>query len=319
MSQGKSEQTRRKTIIKIDEALLNPSQLSSLCIECSQFENCVHASKADCLLQSCCNTEMEPLEKGSAIVLNAVQVELANYLSDDREGTIITLRKGAASETSQSKQAERILRNSIFQAQERERKLISRELHDGVGQSLFGMLLQVELLATFSNNSQKVNEYLERLQGSLKQTIEEVRNLSAQIRPSTLDDFGLVVTLRHFIEDFGNRFGMQINLTNKGCNDRLPVVTETALYRIAQEALINAAKYSGAERIDIVLELDELNGRIVLQIRDFGKGFEINSEHRTGIGIYSMEERANLLNGDFQISSELGVGTLVQVAVPYQK
>jgi len=209
-----------------------------------------------------------------------------------------------------------MITHSIFQAQERERKLISRELHDGIGQSLFGILLQAEFIKSIPRNKNELDIQLEKHQRMITQTIEDVRNLSSELRPSTLDDHGLIVTLKNFIRDFSNRFGMQINFTFKGCNERLPSSIETALYRIAQEALINAAKYSSAERIDIVIDVDKNSDKVILSISDFGKGFELNPSNRNGVGIYSMEERASILGGDFSIVSEIGKGTQIQVIIP---
>ena len=206
--------------------------------------------------------------------------------------------------------------HSIFQAQERERKLISRELHDGVGQSLFAMLLQVELLKGKAK-SDEMCEQITKLQTMLSQTIEDVRHLSAELRPSTLDDFGLIVTLKNFIRDFSKRFGTQINFTIKNIDERLPYTMETALYRIAQEALINAIKYASADRIDVRLLFDIETSSVHLSVVDFGKGFELNPENRKGVGIYSMEERASMLDGRFEITSTIGEGTRVLVQIPF--
>lgn len=246
-----------------------------------------------------------------------VQATISYYSTPYGEkGTIVGLQKVSEKRKEEHKKIQKLITHSVFQAQEKERKLLSRELHDGVGQSLFGMLMQTDIIKSIPLDKNELNMQLEKLQRMITQSIEDVRNLSSELRPSTLDNFGLLVTLKTFIRDFGNRFGMQINFTFKGDNDRLPSSIETALYRIAQEALINAAKYSKAERIDIVMDIDQLKDKVSLSITDFGKGFEINSENRKGIGIYSMEERALILGGDFSISSEIGKGTQVKVIIP---
>lgn len=250
-----------------------------------------------------------------------VQATISFYKTQGNEtGTAIALQKVSDEKKDEYKKIEKMITNSIFQAQEKERKLISRELHDGIGQSLFGMLLQVDIIKMISEKKkEEFNSHLEKLQSMITQTIEDVRNLSSELRPSSLDDHGLMATLKNFIRSFGNSFGMQINFTYIGPNEkRLPAAYETALYRIAQEALINAAKYSSAERIDIVLDINQEIREVYLSITDFGKGFEINSTTRNGVGIYSMEERAAILGGEFSIDSEIGLGTQVKVKIPIQ-
>jgi two-component system sensor histidine kinase NreB len=122
-----------------------------------------------------------------------------------------------------------------------------------------------------------------------------------------------MITLKNFIQELGNRFVIQINFTHKGSSERLPPTIEIALYRIAQEALINATKYSKAERIDVVIEKSQ--EFVSLSIIDYGNGF-IYSSDRKGVGIYSMEERASILGGKFSIVSDIGEGTQVKVKIP---
>lgn len=266
------------------------------------------------------NDQENPVElyiKNHHKVLIPMQATISFYTTPEKEtGTVISLQKVSEKRKEENNKIEKMITHSIFQAQEKERKLISRELHDGIGQSLFGMLLQTDIIKSISENRNEIDTNLERLQSMITQTIEDVRNLSSELRPSTLDNHGLITTLKNYIRNFGNRFGMQINFTYKGSNGRLPSTIETALYRIAQEALINAAKYSSAERIDIVIDVSKHIDNVSLSITDFGKGFELNPTNRKGIGIYSMEERASILGGDFSIVSEIGKGTQIQVTIP---
>jgi len=315
---------KNKNIISLNDAgkdLLNlqNKDVVNFCDVCSTFpgtEKICDVSK--CFLN---NDQENPVELyiKSHKALIPVQATISYYTTPENEkGTVIGLQKISEKRKEEQKKIEKMITHSIFQAQERERKLISRELHDGIGQSLFGILLQAEFIKSISKNKNELDTQLEKHQRMITQTIEDVRNLSSELRPSTLDDHGLIVTLKNFIRDFGNRFGMQINFTFKGCNERLPSSIETALYRIAQEALINAAKYSSAERIDIVIDVDKDTDtdKVFLSISDFGKGFELNPSNRKGVGIYSMEERASILGGDFSIVSEIGKGTQIQVIIP---
>ncbi|MEC1720515.1 sensor histidine kinase [Schinkia azotoformans] len=297
---------------------LRNNEIENFCEVCSNYpgaDKICDVSK--CFLTSDEENPVELYIKNTNNVLIPVQATTSYYTTPEKEkGIVVGLQPISEKRKEEHKQIQKLITHSILQAQEKERKLISRELHDGVGQSLFGMLLQVDVIKSIPKNKKELEIYLDKLQLMIKQTIEDVRNLSAELRPSTLDDHGLISTLKIFIRELGTRFGMQINLTSKRGNERLPSAIETALYRIAQEALINAAKYSSAERIDIVIDINIKAEIVSLSITDFGKGFEMNPMNRKGVGIYSMEERASMLGGVFSIVSEVGKGTKVQVQIP---
>ncbi|KEF37637.1 histidine kinase [Schinkia azotoformans MEV2011] len=297
---------------------LRNNEIENFCEVCSNYpgaDKICDVSK--CFLTSDEDNPVELYIKNTNNVLIPVQATTSYYTTPEKErGIVVGLQPISEKRKEEHKQIQKLITHSILQAQEKERKLISRELHDGVGQSLFGMLLQVDVIKSIPKNKKELEIYLDKLQLMIKQTIEDVRNLSAELRPSTLDDHGLISTLKIFIRELGNRFGMQINLTSKRGNERLPSAIETALYRIAQEALLNAAKYSSAERIDIVIDINIKAEIVSLSITDFGKGFEMNPTNRKGVGIYSMEERASMLGGVFSIVSEVGKGTKVQVQIP---
>lgn len=217
---------------------------------------------------------------------------------------------------SKDKEIQKLITSAVFQAQERERRKISRELHDGIGQSLYGLLLHIESIQSLYERGQDVAPCLEKLKNITLQTIGEVRNLSSEIRPPDLDDEGLIIALKNIMGNLGTRFAIQINFKYKGFHKRLPQTIENALYRITREALINAAKYSKAERIDVVLELND--DRVLLTVTDYGEGFRF-SESRKGVGIYSMKERAAILGGNVAIFSDIGRGTKVKAEIPIQQ
>ncbi|WP_458414826.1 histidine kinase [Schinkia sp. CFF1] len=310
-----------KEIISLNEAGRNllglkENEQKNFCELCSNYPG---ADKI-CDVSKCflANEEENPVElyiKNPQKGLIPVVATTSYYTTPEKEkGTVLTLQLISEKRKEEHKQIQKIITHSIFQAQEKERKIISRELHDGIGQALFGMLIQTDVIKSVPKTKEEMEAHLDRLQQMMKQTIEDVRNLSSVLRPSTLDNHGLITTLKNFIRDLGNQFGMQINITCKGSNERLPSTIETALYRIAQEALINAVKYSSAERIDILIDVTK--EKVLLSITDFGKGFELNPSTRNGVGIYSMEERTFMLGGEFLITSEIGKGTKVQVIIP---
>ncbi|XJZ28236.1 histidine kinase [Bacillota bacterium Lsc_1132] len=313
---------KEKKIVSINETgrkflgiEANQTNITNFCDICSTFRGvdkfCDVSS--NCFLQ---NDQENPVELSiKTKTFIPVLATISHYTTlKGEKGIVVSLQKVSEKRRAEHEKIEKMITHSIFQAQEKERKLISRELHDGIGQSLFGILLQTDIIKTVCKDENETEKHLGILQQMVKQTIEDVRNLSSELRPSTLDDHGFIATLKNFIRDFGKRFGIQINFTYMGENERLPAAIETALYRIAQEALINAAKYAGAERIDIVV--NRLEQSVSLFITDFGKGFELNPANRSGVGLYSMEERASILGGTFLIKSEIGKGTRIQVTIP---
>ncbi|MFD0618451.1 histidine kinase [Paenibacillus sp. GCM10027629] len=228
---------------------------------------------------------------------------------------IIRIQEVEQQRQEEQHQIAKMITHSILSAQENERKRISRELHDGIGQSLYSILIQTEVLkAALETEPLTTETPMDALQESIRHTIEDIRDLSVELRPSALDDIGLVAALRNYVRLYGQKFGIQVLFTIEGDSGRLPAAHEIAFYRIVQEALTNAAKYSQTEVVDVRLKL--LPTLAELHIRDYGVGFEITTELRHGVGLYSMEERVNILGGEFDMQSALGQGTTIQVKVP---
>jgi two-component system, NarL family, sensor histidine kinase NreB len=267
-----------------------------------------------------------PLESGHPheVTLRApggmpTPVSLASTAYKDRDGRQRYVFRIGELDKERRDERERIAKmmtHSILQAQEKERKRISRELHDGIGQSLYGALIQLDVIVAGLEGEEEHPAYarIDALQQSLRNTIEDIRHLSAELRPSVLDDMGLMAALRNDIQAFGQKFGIQVNFTYEGDKTRLPPAYETALYRIAQEALTNAAKYAQTARIDVVLCHN--GNEAEMTVKDYGTGFELNGMERRGVGLYSMEERTEGLGGEFLLESQPGSGTVVKVKLP---
>lgn len=237
---------------------------------------------------------------------------------DPMYGPLNIIRMQEVKEQRQEEQHQiaKMITHSILSAQENERKRISRELHDGIGQSLYSILIQTEVMKASQESEEHspIDEPMHALQESIRRTIEDIRDLSVELRPSALDDIGLVAAFRNYVRLYGQKFGIQVLFTIEGDSGRLPSAHEIAFYRILQEALTNAAKYSQTEVVDVSLKL--LPTLAELHIRDYGIGFVITTELRQGVGLYSMEERVNILGGEFVIQSTPGQGTAIQVKVP---
>jgi PAS domain S-box-containing protein len=232
----------------------------------------------------------------------------------------ITDRKHTDEALRQSEKELRFLSAELLEAQEKERGRIARELHDGVGQSLSTMKVRLETLAKIARSdvSQIRVEDLDNLVPIIRQTIEEVRNTSMDLRPSTLDSLGIVPTIDWFSREFQTTYPViniqkQIDIQESEVPDFLKII----IYRILQEALNNAASHSRANLLRI--SLVKTDGEIRLAVQDNGQGFDLEDllsadTSERGFGITSMKERAELSGGSFSIESGIGKGTTIQAS-----
>lgn len=208
----------------------------------------------------------------------------------------------------------RELSAGILNAQEEERRRISRELHDDTAQTLTSLLLYAKALEQ-GDVPPSVREALAELREEVAASLEGVRRLARELRPSALDDLGLVAALDGYTQDLARRTGLPVRFEAAYSGDRLPAQVELVLYRIAQEAITNAAKHAGARHIDV--ELVREPGAVSLTVRDDGKGFDPARVTRgRGLGLFSMRERAELAGGTLSVISRPGQGTTVVARIP---
>lgn len=206
--------------------------------------------------------------------------------------------------------------SGVIAAQEEERKRIARELHDSTSQALTSVLVGLRGLSE-ACPSDEVRHRAEELRSVASSTLEEVHNLALQLRPSVLDDLGLAAALERYVAECRTRYGLRIELAIRGLGeDRLPPPVETAVYRIAQEALTNVVRHSGATSASVLLDRQE--STLLAIVEDDGKGFDLEADGPGGrrLGVYGMRERAELLGGRLTIESESGRGTSVYVSIP---
>lgn len=197
--------------------------------------------------------------------------------------------------------------------EEKERHAISRELHDRIGQNLstLGLILG-SLGAKLPRESLRtVEKQLHDMQGLLKSMVENVRDVMAELRPPVLDDYGLFAALRQLAMEFTGRSGIAAELSGVDLQSRLPPIVETAMFRISQEALNNVAKHAQAKHVEI--SLDEISGRVMLDIADDGIGFDANKTppDKQHWGLTTMRERAEAVGVVFCIESSAGTGTRI--------
>lgn len=209
----------------------------------------------------------------------------------------------------------------ILLAQEEERRRIALELHDETGQSLTALLVHTEVLKRgISTMPEETRQYLahglQQLEQLTQRTLDNIRVLAQQLRPSVLDDLGLLAAFRWLVEDSGQRLHLNVGLTVEGKEEafhHLPPAYETTLFRIAQESLTNIARHAHTQNASIVLKEDR--GQLYLQIQDDGCGYDLTKGHQ-GSGVTGMRERAALLKGSLAIHSQPDQGTTVKVILP---
>ncbi|KPK21823.1 MAG: hypothetical protein AMJ76_01645 [Dehalococcoidia bacterium SM23_28_1] len=210
--------------------------------------------------------------------------------------------------------------HQVTKAQEEERKRIARELHDETAQELVALSRRLDsLISAPSKLSRQDLKLLEELQTQVDKILEGVRRFSQDLRPSVLDDLGLLPALEWLISDLEKQFGITIGMAVLGAERRFSPEVELVLFRVAQEALRNVWKHSGASRAWATVEFGD--GKTTLSVRDNGKGFEAPRSPAElanvgKLGLAGMEERVRLVGGKLTLESKLHKGTTVTVEVP---
>jgi two-component system sensor histidine kinase UhpB len=198
-----------------------------------------------------------------------------------------------------------------MRAQEEERRRLARDLHDEVNQALTAILLRLEALAQ-ETPPERAPEVVE-LKRLVNQAMDELLNLARQLRPSALDDHGLVAALETQLKRFSARTGIEARLDVEGDPDALADVVKTAIYRVAQEALTNVTRHAGATIVELEVAADEKE--MELRVSDDGSGFDPAVRGR-GLGLIGMAERARLVGGELDVRSAPGGGTTITLRVP---
>jgi GAF domain-containing protein/anti-sigma regulatory factor (Ser/Thr protein kinase) len=207
----------------------------------------------------------------------------------------------------------------IINAQEEERKIIAGKLHDVVGQDLTALRLDLKMSKQeIPEQFTRIRDRLEEGERLAKQALESVRNLTMDLRPPILDDFGLASAIRWYVDGFSRRTNIKVVLKLQELDCKLPPEFETAIYRAIQECLTNVAKHSEASRVNI--SLDKKNEHLQIMVQDYGIGFEPGIFHFTsGFGLFRLKEKTELLGGKFKINSKKGKGTRVVIIFPCKK
>jgi signal transduction histidine kinase len=206
----------------------------------------------------------------------------------------------------------RRLSNQLVRVQEEERKTISRELHDEVGQILTGLRMELGTLSHY-HPDEEFRQRLESVKKLAEEALRSVRNLALLVRPSMLDDLGLEPALHWQAKEFSRRCGIPVSLNIEGKLDNLPESLRLCLYRAIQEAMTNCGKHAGASHVTVVVRQDE--ARVIASVHDDGRGFDALLKTH-GLGLLGMTERVRALQGSMSVSSEPGSGTEIRLELP---
>jgi len=204
----------------------------------------------------------------------------------------------------------------LVSAQEEERRAISRELHDEVGQSLSALLMEAanagNAAARVPGGSVDVRRHVESIKKLAEASVNVIRNMTLLLRPSMLDDFGLVPALEWQAREVSKRTGLRVHVTAEEASGELPDQLRTCIYRVVQEALHNCARHSQARTVRVTVR--QAAHKILLSVEDDGHGFD--ARRVRGLGLVGMEERVTHLGGAFEVLSRPGAGTKVEVELP---
>ncbi len=205
----------------------------------------------------------------------------------------------------------------IIEAQEEERRRVSREIHDGPAQSMAHVVMRAELADRMisQGNIEEAKEELRSLKGAVRHSLSDVRRIIYDLRPMALDDLGLIPALRRFVEAYGEPKQFMIDFQFTGIEVRLPTSLEVAIYRLVQESMNNISKHAQASKVNINVDFSPTRTKIFIE--DDGIGFVEEEVHREKkFGLLGMRERIKLLQGELKINSKPKAGTKITILIP---
>lgn len=249
------------------------------------------------------------------------QAETSGLLVSISDAVSIALQNAkAAQSVEEANRLRESLLEKLISAQEEERRRIARELHDEATQTLAALAMSLDdMVETLPDGRKKIKDRLSTLKEQVVATFSGIRDLALELRPSALDDIGLSAAIDWCARGYLERRGLEVAVETIGEPLRLPPHTETMLFRIAQEALVNIVRHAEATRVAVVLTYTPSS--VIIRVEDDGKGFDVEAAFAKGtpqqnLGIHGMRERASLLGGDLTVRSNPGHGTVLTVQIP---
>jgi PAS domain S-box-containing protein len=260
-------------------------------------------------------TERVELEAALEESRQTLDIKVGERTSEQGE-TIRSLRLEMAANRRKDVLRQRLMQK-VINTQEDERKRISRDIHDHLGQEMTSLRLQLQAFREQLRNDAKLTEQFDKVMGQAETLDGTIDFIAWELRPAALEELGLEAALNNYVKQWSNHVAATAEIhANIISGKRLPLAIEVNLYRIAQEALNNIAKHANAHNVSILLEKPE--DKVVLIIEDDGIGFDLEEKaNKTqGLGLIGMGERAALVNGEIEIESSMGSGTTIYVRVP---
>jgi two-component system sensor histidine kinase UhpB len=247
--------------------------------------------------------------------LNVVETERKYQLEAAQQERLLALERVQEELVKQAELRREILRRTVI-AQEGERARIARELHDETSQTLTAFSVNMAALQNRLPEDSEIESLTRRISGLSNQMAQGIYRLVHDLRPAQLDDLGLVPAMRFLVDQAQTSMGLEVELMVEGTNGRMDRLTETVLYRVAQESLTNVVRHAGTCAAKVQLTYDVESVQLV--IKDHGKGFDVNQDHIPphGLGLASMRERVEAVGGKFEVSSVIGSGTTIRAVIP---
>lgn len=216
----------------------------------------------------------------------------------------------------------RQLSRELLCAQEDERKAISRELHDDIAQTLMGINVHLaKLKMEAAVNSKGLTKKIASTQRIVKKSVEIVHRFARRLRPTMLDDLGLIPALHTYMNDFTKHTGILIRFTAFAGIEQLTTIKRTVVYRVIQAALTNVNQHAKATRVKV--NIQAVQNFVSVEIKDDGKSFQVQkvlfAKKRKRLGLLGMRERVEMVGGNFSVESEAGQGTSIRARIPFSK
>ncbi len=216
----------------------------------------------------------------------------------------------------------RDLSRQVLMAQEEERKRISRDLHDVIAQTLTGINLRLDLLKKEALLDPKsLDAKIASAQRLVEESLDIVHQFARKLRPTVLDDLGLIPALHSYMKDFTERTGIHIHLTVFAAVEKMESTKRTVLYRVAQAALTNVAQHAKATCVEVTIK--KRAGAVCMEIHDDGKSFKVErvlfGKRNKRLGLIGMRERVEMVGGTFGIESAPGAGTTLRARIPFAR